>query len=190
MSAPTRETIIATADRLFYERGFEATSFANIAEKVGISRGNFYYHFKTKDEILEAVILRRLAFTQDMLAQWQAEGKTPVDRIRLFIHILVRNQTKIMQHGCPVGTLCSELSKQQHPALAHATRLFTLFRLWLSGQFTELGLTERADSLAMHLLMRSQGVATLAQSFQDEAFVHEEVRLMDNWLNDLIDVKG
>ncbi|MFG2875693.1 TetR/AcrR family transcriptional regulator [Streptomyces sp. NPDC048337] len=46
----TREQIVDAANRLFCEQGFERTSFAAIAETVGISRGNFYYHFKTKDE--------------------------------------------------------------------------------------------------------------------------------------------
>ena len=47
----TRRQIVDVADRLFYEHGFEASSFADIARDVGLSRGNFYYHFKTKDEI-------------------------------------------------------------------------------------------------------------------------------------------
>ncbi|MDD9913854.1 MAG: helix-turn-helix domain containing protein, partial [Rhodospirillaceae bacterium] len=37
---------------LFYRHGFDHTSFADIAEAVQISRGNFYYHFRTKDDIL------------------------------------------------------------------------------------------------------------------------------------------
>lgn len=52
----TRNLIVEEADALFYESGFEATSFAEIAKAVGISRGNFYHHFKTKDDILDAVI--------------------------------------------------------------------------------------------------------------------------------------
>ena len=47
----TRAQIVEAADQLFYERGFEHTSFADIAAQVQISRGNFYYHFRTKDEI-------------------------------------------------------------------------------------------------------------------------------------------
>ena len=39
--------VVAEADRLFYEQGFDHTSFAAIADGVGISRGNFYHHFKT-----------------------------------------------------------------------------------------------------------------------------------------------
>src|ERR1051325_10505846 len=77
----TRDHIIAAADLLFYRRGYEHTSFADIAGVVRISRGNFYYHFKTKDEILDAVIAARLARTRDMLDRWEAEGKNPTDRI-------------------------------------------------------------------------------------------------------------
>ena len=38
----TREQIVAAADRLFYQQGFEHTSFSHIADAVRISRGNFY----------------------------------------------------------------------------------------------------------------------------------------------------
>ena len=52
----TRDSIVSTADTLFYQRGFDHTSFADIAKQVAISRGNFYHHFKSKDQILAAVI--------------------------------------------------------------------------------------------------------------------------------------
>jgi AcrR family transcriptional regulator len=38
---PTREYIIEAADQLFYQRGYEHTSFSDIADAVQISRGNF-----------------------------------------------------------------------------------------------------------------------------------------------------
>ncbi|WP_044561791.1 TetR/AcrR family transcriptional regulator [Azospirillum sp. B4] len=179
----TRDQIIRCADRLFYENGFEHTSFADIATAVGISRGNFYYHFKTKDEILDAVIARRLDDTQALLARWEAGGATPADRIRSFIHILIANQAQIMLYGCPVGTLSTELAKLGHGAQGQATKLFTLFRDWLARQFTALGRADAADGLALHLLARSQGVATLAQAFRDDAFVRQEVRLLEDWLD-------
>ncbi len=178
----TRTNIVEAADQLFYRQGFDHTSFADIAKTVKISRGNFYYHFKTKDEILAAVIDARLSNTQNMLAQWEADGATPKDRIRSFIHILIQNQSKIMQYGCPVGSLCTELAKLDHAAQPDATALFTLFRNWLQKQFTLMGRTKDADALAMHLLTRSQGVATLATAFQDDAFIKQEVGQMCDWL--------
>lgn len=178
----TREQIVEAADRLFYEQGFDATSFADIAAAVGISRGNFYYHFKTKDEILDAVIDRRLSTTRAMLSRWEAEGAGPADRIRSFVHILIANRSTIMLHGCPVGTLCSELAKLDHAAQGKASAVFALFRDWLARQFSQLGRAADSEALATHLLARSQGVAALATAFHDEVFIRREVALMEDWL--------
>jgi TetR/AcrR family transcriptional regulator, transcriptional repressor for nem operon len=178
----TRDHIVEAADQLFYRQGYEHTSFSDIADAVQISRGNFYYHFKSKDEILDAVIRVRLANTQTMLEQWEIEGKQPADRIRRFIHILIANWASIKRYGCPVGTLCTELAKLDHASQAEANKLFTLFRTWLRRQFELLGRAADADALAMHLLARSQGVATLANAFNDENFIKREVEQMCDWL--------
>ena len=183
----TRDHIVEAADQLFYRQGYEHTSFSDIADAVQISRGNFYYHFKTKDEILDAVIKVRLANTRKMLEQWEIDGETPENRIRSFINILIMNRTKIKRHGCPVGTLCSELAKLNHTSQAEANKLFTLFRSWLRRQFTLLGHKADADELAMHLLARSQGVATLANAFHDEKFIKQEVKQMCDWLKSYAD---
>jgi TetR/AcrR family transcriptional repressor of nem operon len=179
----TREQIVAAADQLFYRCGFEHTSFAAIAEQVEISRGNFYHHFKSKDEILEAVIELRLAGTRKMLEQWEAGRERPEDRIRSFIDMLVANRADIKRYGCPVGTLCAELAKLKHVSQAEANKLFTLFRTWLRRQFALLGHESDADALALHLLGRSQGVAALANAFHDESFIRQEVKLMHAWLS-------
>lgn len=181
----TRTRIVETADRLFYERGYGHTSFADIAAAVELSRGNFYYHFKSKDEILAAVIELRQAKTQAMLDAWAAAGATPHERIGRFIDMMAMNAPAIRRNGCPVGTLCVELAKLEHPALPQANTLFTLFRTWLKDQFAQhcAAGAEQADSLAMHLLARSQGIATLANAFDDAAFIQHEVSQLHHWLD-------
>jgi TetR/AcrR family transcriptional regulator, transcriptional repressor for nem operon len=179
----TRQQIVEAADRLFYERGFEATSFADIAAVVGLSRGNFYYHFRAKDEILEAVIARRMSDTRTMLDAWEAEGGAPKERIGSFMEMLIVNRTDIMAFGCPVGTLCNELAKLDHVSKRDAAKLFTMFRDWLARQFALLEGETDADADAMHILMRSQGVAALATAFRDEGFIRREVEDMRAWLD-------
>jgi TetR/AcrR family transcriptional regulator, transcriptional repressor for nem operon len=178
----TREEIVDAADRLFYRQGYENTSFSDIADAVQISRGNFYYHFKSKNEILHAVIEARLTATTQMLEQWESQGKTPADRLRCFVDMLIANRADIKRYGCPVGTLCSEMAKLNHASQAEANKLFTLFRDWLHRQIAALGRKSDADTLAMHLLARSQGVATLANAFGDEKFIRQEVAQMHTWL--------
>jgi AcrR family transcriptional regulator len=51
-----RERILATAERLFAERGFDRTSTARIATAAGVPHGLIFYHFKTKMDLLLAVI--------------------------------------------------------------------------------------------------------------------------------------
>lgn len=181
----TRELIVEAADELFYQHGFEKTSFADVADRVKISRGNFYYHFKTKDDILSAVIALRAAKTKAMLETWAEKGDTPVERLRCFAEMLIENRKYIQSFGCPVGTLCAELAKLEHPSQSDAGMIFSQFRQWLREQFEAMGRMADADALAMHLLARSQGIAALANAFHDETFIRREVELIDAWLQSL-----
>lgn len=181
-SSSTRQQIIDAADELFYAQGFGETSFADIAKSVSISRGNFYYHFKTKDEILDAVIEKRLSDREDMLRNWDKMSGNPAERIACFVRILIVNQTKIFAYGCPVGTLTMELAKLEHASSGNANRIMGLFRDWLTRQFSELDSEADAEAQALHVLSWSQGVATLAQAFRDEDFVRREVDQILDWV--------
>ena len=181
----TRDHIVQAADQLFYERGFEKTSFADIADSVKISRGNFYYHFKSKDDILAAVIELRAARTAAMLDGWAQKATTPMERLRCFAEMLIHNRKDIQRFGCPAGTLCAELSKLDHPSQGNAGMILGQFRTWLRQQFEALGHGSDADALAMHLLSRSQGIASLANAFHHERFIRHEVQMIEDWLKSL-----
>ncbi|WP_298816274.1 TetR/AcrR family transcriptional regulator [uncultured Roseibium sp.] len=181
----TRQQIVEAADDLFYSAGFVQTSFADIAKAVNISRGNFYYHFKTKDEILDAVIDKRLADRETLLAKWDETADDPVQRIICFIRIVIVNQSKIMAYGCPVGTMTAELAKLNHPSRTRANQIMALFRNWLQRQFGGLGFGKDAELHALHVLGWSQGVASLAQAFGDEVYVRREVEQITDWLHEI-----
>lgn len=53
-----RNEILDAAEELFGTKGFEHTSTGDILERVGIARGTLYYHFKSKEDILDGVITR------------------------------------------------------------------------------------------------------------------------------------
>ncbi|WP_152393205.1 TetR/AcrR family transcriptional regulator [Paenibacillus guangzhouensis] len=53
-----RNEILDAADALFGQKGFDGTSTNDILEKVGIARGTLYYHFKSKEDIMDALIQR------------------------------------------------------------------------------------------------------------------------------------
>lgn len=53
-----RNEILDVAERLFCAKGFDNTSTNDILEEIGIARGTLYYHFKSKEDILDAMIER------------------------------------------------------------------------------------------------------------------------------------
>lgn len=180
-----RQRIVAAADQLFYQQGFENTSFNDIASAVEISRGNFYYHFKSKDEILQAVINNRSADIKQILDNWDQQHNDPKLGIIHYIDILTTMQENIANSGCPIGGICSELAKIDHAMQDDANQLYTLFIDWLTIKFKQLGHSKNARQLAMHLLARSQGIASVTNSFGDKAFLKYEVKLLKQWLDDI-----
>ncbi|WP_026892993.1 TetR/AcrR family transcriptional regulator [Lacrimispora aerotolerans] len=53
-----KNEILDAADHLFTQKGFDGTSTNDILEAVGIARGTLYYHFKSKEDIMDALIER------------------------------------------------------------------------------------------------------------------------------------
>lgn len=53
-----KNEILDAADELFVQKGFDGTSTNDILQKVGIARGTLYYHFKSKEDIMDALIDR------------------------------------------------------------------------------------------------------------------------------------
>ncbi|MEU7878484.1 TetR/AcrR family transcriptional regulator [Microbispora bryophytorum] len=54
MAESTREQIVETALRLFRDRGYEATTMRAIAAEAGVSVGNAYYYFRSKEQLIQA----------------------------------------------------------------------------------------------------------------------------------------
>lgn len=176
-----RQRIITAADNLFYRRGYNQTSFQDISEATGIPRGNFYYYFKTKDEILNAVVDSRLAELTSMLNKIEGETKDARERLLMFSNILEYNSENVIQSGCPFGTLSSELAKDNPQLHEKSTQVFVLLRNWMKQQFEVLG-AANADELAMDLLTRLQGVSVLACAFKDVDYIKRSHQEIKDWI--------
>ena len=177
-----RQRIIEAADSLFYKRGYNQTSFQDISEATGIPRGNFYYYFKTKDEILDAVVNSRVSELTAILGHAEAETDDPRERLMLFTNMLEYRRDDVLQSGCPIGSLSSELAKDE-PALQEKSRqAFVLLRDWAKHQFDVLGCAN-ADNLAMDLLAKLQGVSVIACAFKDVDYIKRSHQELKDWIN-------
>lgn len=178
----SRQHIIAAANRLFYRCGYNQTSFSDIAAAAAIPRGNFYYYFKTKDEILAAVVADRISKIQAQLRHWEAAEKTPKGRLRRFLEMVRGSERDLARYGCPLGSLIVELGKAQPALKAKARKMFDLYRDWLAAQFAAMGDDDPA-ARALHLLTRAQGVAVIAQAYADRQYIQNEVDALQTWVD-------
>ena len=184
-SERTRQRIVEAANRLFYHKGYNRTSFSDVVTAAGVPRGNIYYYFKTKDEILEAAIRYRLDRISQMLDNWNGDYRTPIERLQRFVDILGNSADAIMRYGCPMGSLNTELGKDQDDLQQQAENLFKVFESWLSDQFAELGYAGRAHELALRLMSQGQGISLMAHVHNDPGFLRREQQRLRDWLDHL-----
>ncbi len=181
----TRADIVASARKLFYEHGYDGTSFSQIVDATGLFRGNIYHYFKTKDDILQAVIARYLDDYRALLMQWEQQHNDPKARLRAFVNMVTGHKAELIEYGCPIGSLNTELGKDRRELQHVARALFDLFQNWLAARFTELGHVEEADKLALHLLGRAQGIALISHVYQDKNYLERETGQLADWVEQL-----
>ncbi len=179
-----RALIIEAADQLFYERGYNQTSFSDIADITGIPRGNFYYYFKTKDDILAAVVEARIRHYEEALLECDNAAESPRERLLAFVDSMANSEDKVIESGCPIGSLCTELAKDTEALRSKSREVFELLRDWIGRQFTEIGFAD-ANDRAMDMLARMQGVAVMASTFKDSDYLNRSIVDLRNWITDL-----
>ncbi|MGN0606709.1 MAG: TetR/AcrR family transcriptional regulator, partial [Oscillospiraceae bacterium] len=85
-----KNEILDVAERLFYERGYDNTSTNDILAEIGIARGTLYYHFKSKEDILDAMIERVLNKTISNAKKVALDESIPVFK-RLTLTVIASN---------------------------------------------------------------------------------------------------
>ncbi len=84
-----RQELIGVAEQLFRAQGYMDTSVSDIVRKTGVAQGTFYYHFKSKEEILEAVVHKTAnALDARMRGIVEKGGEPPLRQIKTLLTIV------------------------------------------------------------------------------------------------------
>jgi TetR/AcrR family transcriptional regulator, transcriptional repressor for nem operon len=180
-----RSQLVQAAGNLVHRRGFSRTTLADIAQASGVRLGNVYYYFKTKSAIGQAIVEQRAGDYQKVLSAWD-ELPDPIDRIDAFIQSTCDNRTLLARSGCPIGTLCVEMRKEEGPLAKNAAKIFAQILAWLEVQFRSMGRAEESRGLAEHLVAALQGASLLAHVFGRPEYVVEEAQRLRNWIDGLM----
>jgi len=109
----TRLMILQKAFELIYVNGYKATSIDHIIATTQVTKGAFYYHFKTKDEMGLAIIneILKPTLTGSFIKPLQSE-ENPLEAIyNLMYSLLLKNEFLKPEYGCPASNLTQESMK-------------------------------------------------------------------------------
>jgi TetR/AcrR family transcriptional regulator, transcriptional repressor for nem operon len=181
--AGKRERLTTAARRAVYERGVEATSIADIARAADVPIGNVYYYFKTKNELVAEVVAHYRGVSREMTASLERR-RSPKARLRGLVDAWIAQRDELAAHGCPIGTLCTELDKGASANTVDAADVLGSWLGWMERQFRDMGRPE-ARGLAVALLSAYQGVSVLANALDDPSLIAAEGRRLKHWIDSL-----
>jgi AcrR family transcriptional regulator len=178
-----RERLSAAAVRLVHQQGVENTTLADIAQAADVPVGGVYYYFKTKDDVVAAVIDAHSQQIRTTLSEIESRHRSPKSRLKALVEAFASQRETVAQFGCPLGSLCSELDKRPgEPSLA--AELMRLPIAWADQQFQALG-RQDAHDLAVDLLAAYEGSALLANTLHDPDLLTRAAARIDKWIDAL-----
>lgn len=154
----TKARVLATAARLFYERGVHRVGVDEIAEQAGASKLSLYRYFGSKDGLIEAVLRDR----SDRIHRWLAEGTADTapgrERLLALFDRLVRWFGQEGYHGCAVVNTATE-ARGGPPVVREIARgHLHRYRDLLAGNLRAAGAPE---ALAGQLLLLIEGATVV-----------------------------
>lgn len=111
-SEATRLNILQKAFELIYVNGYQTTSVDEIIATTQVTKGAFYYHFKTKDEMGLAIINELMipSFKNTFIEPFQ-NVVNPLDAIyNLMYSLLIENENLKVEYGCPASNFTQEMA--------------------------------------------------------------------------------
>src|SRR5207302_7682337 len=150
----TAERILAIAERLVQDRGFNSVSYADIAPELGITKASLHYHFPGKAELGHALITRYAERFSDALTR--IDGDLPDARAKLGAYANLYADVLRGDRMCMCGILAAEYQTLPEPMRGAVIRLFDENQKWLA----DLLIQGKAD----HTLTFTGSVDDVAQS--------------------------
>jgi TetR/AcrR family transcriptional regulator, transcriptional repressor for nem operon len=173
--ADTRTRIVLAAMALFWEKGYQSTSVADLLQRAQLHSGSLYHFFPGKQDVLLAVLdMYRDGIEEMLLAPAWKGVADPIDRV---FALLAKYRESIVRtactYGCPIGSLALELHEPDPPVRA---RLEANFTAWVdaierclidAGPRLPAKVNRRA--LAIFVLTSMEGAVMLARTYRNVA---------------------
>jgi AcrR family transcriptional regulator len=169
---PTRDRILKAANHLFYRAGIRPVSVDAVAEKAGVTKKTLYYHFRSKDDLVEAYLGSRDQPNLDLFARWFDETEGSLDeKVRAIFNNLAAAAKNRRWKGCGFLRTAAELvDTPGHPAVKIAGLHKKKLEAWLAEVIAADGRPD-ADLLARQVVLLLDGAFSTMLVHHDIAYI-------------------
>lgn len=167
-----KDRILDAANRLFYREGIRAVSVDKIAEKAGITKKTLYYHFRSKDDLIEAYLASRDQPNLALFKKWFDEaGGGLEDKVEAIFLNLARSARHPKWNGCGFLRTAAELANMPgHPAMTVGSAHKKKFEAWLSAALADRE-TPDPEETARHVVLLMDGAFSTMLIHRDPAYI-------------------
>jgi AcrR family transcriptional regulator len=172
LAKPTKDRIVAAANKLFYDEGIRSVSVDAVAEKAGVTKRTLYYHFKSKDDLIAAYLEGRDQPNLALFKRWfdEAKGGLPA-KVKAIFDNLARAARHPKWRGCGFLRTSAELANMPgHPAIKIGAAHKKKFEAWLQAEFEAAKLKDAA-LLARHVALLLDGSFATVLLHRDPAYM-------------------
>jgi len=180
----TRRGIIEKSLQLFCVKGYYNTSINDILAATGLTKGGFYGHFTSKEELWYAVYDEALRIWRDVVFDGIPTASDPLERIQIFIENDIKKKlgNQVFEGGCFFHSMLVEFSGQSAALSSHLLQGFDqlagLLCAWLK-QAARQGLLKEnlnLNAIARYIIIALNGAAALHACSRDPAILDQAVK--------------
>lgn len=190
----TKEHILDIAESLVLDHGFGSTSIDQILEKTGLTKGAFFYHFKSKSQLADALIKRYVdrddALLHDLMEKAENLSRDPLQQVLIFVGLLheILENLESPHPGCMIASFVYQFQEFSVDTKNSVVNGFDEWHRVLDEKFREIfkenspRIEVTPAELVDNFLSLFEGGMMLAKMMSEPKALSDQIRHFRNYL--------
>ncbi|MCB1925892.1 MAG: TetR/AcrR family transcriptional regulator [Gammaproteobacteria bacterium] len=190
----TRNKIMDVAQDMVLDVGLAGTSVEKVIDRAGVTKGTFFYHFKTKHDLAAALIERYADQDEhhfgDAMAKAEQLARDPLQQLLIFVGLFIEMTEQLEEPfpGCLYASYCYQSGAISAQSMAQVERMMHFWRERLSAKVRAVAaeypprIPVELGHVADHVLTTFEGAFILAKVMNEPKLASEQLVQCRNYL--------
>ena len=190
----TRNRIMDVAQDMVLDVGLAGTSVEKVIDRAGVTKGTFFYHFKTKPDLAAALIERYADQDEhhfaDAMTKAEQLARDPLQQLLIFVGLFIEMTEQLEEPfpGCLYASYCYQSGAISEQSMAQVERMMRFWREHLTVKVEAVAaaypprIPVEHHQVADHLLTTFEGAFILSKVMKEPKLASEQLVQCRNYL--------